>query len=206
MGTGLIHGAPGAAVHLCIDMQRLFSEAGPWPTPWMPRVLPVARRIAERHPARTLFTRFVPPHRPEDRPGMWRIYYERWRAATRAELDPALIGLMPELAALTPPAVTLDKPGYSAFTAPDLLPALTRLRATCLIVTGAETDMCVLASVMAAVDLGLRVIVVADGICSSSDQGHDFLVTLFRSRFGSQIEVAPCAEVLETWRPEAEGP
>jgi hypothetical protein len=23
------------AAHLCIDMQRLFSREGPWPTPWM---------------------------------------------------------------------------------------------------------------------------------------------------------------------------
>jgi hypothetical protein len=28
------------AVHLCIDMQRLFSADGIWPTPWMTRVLP----------------------------------------------------------------------------------------------------------------------------------------------------------------------
>jgi hypothetical protein len=30
------------SVHLCVDMQRIFSAEGPWPTPWMDRVLPVA--------------------------------------------------------------------------------------------------------------------------------------------------------------------
>ncbi|MEP9378265.1 cysteine hydrolase [Aquabacter sp. CN5-332] len=199
MGSGLTHGVPRHAVHLCVDMQRLFSPEGPWPTPWMPRVLPVVRRIAERHAARTIFTRFVPPERPEDMPGMWRIYYERWREATREIVDPALIGLMPELAALSPPAPTLDKLGYSAFTAPDLLPALRGLRAGCVIVTGAETDVCVLSSVMAAIDLGLRVIVVSDGVCSSSDQGHDFLITLFRERFSSQVETVMSEELLEAW-------
>ena len=34
-------------VHLCIDMQRLFSDEGPWATPWMTRVLPV---VAECRP------------------------------------------------------------------------------------------------------------------------------------------------------------
>ena len=45
------------AVHLCIDMQRLFTNEGPWPTPWMERVLPVVVAIVERAPARTVFTR-----------------------------------------------------------------------------------------------------------------------------------------------------
>ena len=26
------------SVHLCVDMQRIFSAEGPWPTPWMDRV------------------------------------------------------------------------------------------------------------------------------------------------------------------------
>jgi nicotinamidase-related amidase len=34
------------SVHLCVDMQRIFSAEGPWPTPWMDRVLPVAAALA----------------------------------------------------------------------------------------------------------------------------------------------------------------
>jgi hypothetical protein len=29
------------SIHLCVDMQWIFSADGPWPTPWMDRVLPV---------------------------------------------------------------------------------------------------------------------------------------------------------------------
>jgi nicotinamidase-related amidase len=47
------------SVHLCVDMQRIFSADGPWPTPWMDRVLPVAAALANRHPERTVFTRFI---------------------------------------------------------------------------------------------------------------------------------------------------
>jgi nicotinamidase-related amidase len=43
------------SVHLCVDMQRIFSAEGPWPTPWMDRVLPVAAALADRHPERTVF-------------------------------------------------------------------------------------------------------------------------------------------------------
>jgi nicotinamidase-related amidase len=41
------------SVHLCVDMQRIFSAEGPWPMPWMDRVLPVAAALANRHPERT---------------------------------------------------------------------------------------------------------------------------------------------------------
>jgi nicotinamidase-related amidase len=68
-----------------------------------------------------------------------------------------------------------------------------------LVVTGAETDMCVLATVLGAVDLGFRVVVVADALCSSSDQSHDALLGLYHDRFGQQIETAECDEVLDAW-------
>jgi nicotinamidase-related amidase len=73
----------GRSVHLCIDMQRVFSSEGPWPTSWMDRVLPVTAALAGRHPERTVFTRFIPPERAEQMPGMWQRYYTRWHAATR---------------------------------------------------------------------------------------------------------------------------
>ena len=50
-------------VHLCVDMQRIFSAEGPWPTPWLDRVLLVVAALANRHPERTVFTRFIPPER-----------------------------------------------------------------------------------------------------------------------------------------------
>ena len=67
-----------AARHLCIDMQRLFSSDGPWPTPWMTKVLPVVEALVERAPPRTIFTRFIPPKRAEDMPGIWQAYYRKW--------------------------------------------------------------------------------------------------------------------------------
>jgi nicotinamidase-related amidase len=45
------------------------------------------------------------------------------------------------------------------------------------VITGAETDVCVLSTVLNAVDLGFRVVIVEDALCSSSDVGHDALMT-----------------------------
>jgi nicotinamidase-related amidase len=187
------------AIHLCVDMQRLFSPEGPWPTPWMERVLPTVVRLAEHAPERTVFTRFIPPERAEDMPGTWRRYYERWDEATRARLDPRLLDLMPPLAELVPPATVIDKPVYSAFAGRKLQELLGARGCDTLIVTGSETDICVLATVIGAVDHGYRVVVVTDAVCSSSDEGHDMMLSLYRQRFSLQIETAESETILEHW-------
>jgi nicotinamidase-related amidase len=186
-------------VHLCIDMQRIFSSEGPWATPWMERVLPIVAEIAGRFPERTVFTRFITPRNPEDMPGMWRRYYERWRETTREHLDPRLLDLVPPLANLAPPATVIDKTRYSAFAEPGLFAHLRLREADGLIVTGSETDVCVLATVLGAVDLGYRVIVVRDAICSSSDEGHDAQLRVYHRRYSEQIETASAEEVLRRW-------
>jgi len=187
------------SVHLCVDMQRLFSTEGPWPTPWLDRTIPIITEIAERHPTRTIFTRFIPPTRPEDMPGHWRRYYERWRDVTRERLDPRLLELVSPLDRLVPPALVIDKPVYSPFHGWRLPAVLREWKADALVVTGAETDMCVLATVLGAVDHGYRVILVTDAVCSSSDEGHEALLTLYRQRFSEQIEVATAEEIFDAW-------
>jgi len=59
--------------------------------------------------------------------------------------------------------------------------------------------VCVLATVLDAVDLGFRTIVVEDALCSSFDEGHDALMTLYRNRFSEQIELMSQAQVSELW-------
>ena len=189
------------SLHLCVDMQRLFSPEGPWPTPWMDRVLPVITEIAQRHAPQTLFTRFIPPANPADMPGRWRHFFERWREVTRERLDPRFLDLVSPLDSLSPPALIVDKPVYSPF-AGWRLPAILRERdVDALVVTGAETDVCVLATVLGAVDQGYRVILVTDAVCSSSDAGHEALLTLYHQRFSEQIETATAEEVLSAWTP-----
>jgi nicotinamidase-related amidase len=189
-----------STVHLCLDMQRLFAAEGPWPTPWIDRVLPVVAELASHYPERTIFTRFIPPVRPGELPGMWRRYFSRWRETTREQLDPRLLELLPPLGRLCPPATVIDKTRYSAFTAPRLLELLQSRHADGLVISGSETDVCVLATVLSAVDLGYRVILVRDAICSSSDEGHDALMKLYHSRYSEQIETADATTVLSRWQ------
>jgi nicotinamidase-related amidase len=197
--TKLRGGLTARSVHLCIDMQRLFAPGGPWPTAWLVRTLPRIAAVAAARPAQTVFTRFIPPVDPDDLPGTWRGYYERWRNVTLRHLDPAFLAVLPELTSAAPAAPQFDKAGYSAFTAAGLEDHLRQREADAIVVTGAETDVCVLATVLGAVDRGIRVVVVSDAVCSSSDEGHDALVDLFTRRYSEQVEVADTATVLAAW-------
>jgi nicotinamidase-related amidase len=181
-------------------MQGIFAEDTPWHTPWMKRVLPVVAAIVRHHPPRTVFTRFMPPAEPADRTGAWRRYFERWPEMTTRRIDPRLLELVEPLGQFVPPAHVLDKPYFSPFHATPLAATLREQRCDTLIVSGAETDMCVLAAVLDAVDLGLRVILPVDAVCSSSDAMHDALLSLYRGRFSIQIETAPTEEILDSWR------
>lgn len=186
-------------VHLCIDMQNLFAEDTPWHTPWMNRVLPVVSRIAERHPERTVFTRFIPPRNADEMPGSWRRFYARWAELTLDRIDRRLLELVPQLAPLAPPAAVVDKRVYSPFAETALPRLLAERRCDSLVITGAETDVCVLGTVLDAVDRGYRVVLAEDALCSSSDRTHDALMTLYRTRFAEQIETADSGMILSAW-------
>ena len=202
MEHGLQHGAlDPEALHLCIDMQDLFGPASPWAVPWMENVLPTVADLAAAHPERTVFTRFVPPRRLGDAVGAWLGYYAHWSQMLRDNLDPDRLGLRAPLRDLVPPARLFERPVYSPWGDGRLHATLREDRVSTLIMTGGETDICVLASVMGAVDHGYWVVVVADGVCSSTDAGHDAAMTFYLGRLGHQIEVASAAEVAQAWCP-----
>lgn len=180
--------------HLCIDMQRMFAEPTEWHTPWMERVLPMVVSLVELDPSRTIFTRFIPPQSPDDTTGSWRRYYQRWASMTGDRLHPDLIDIVPELRSFVPPAQIEDKSVMSAWAGP-LHAKLNAAGIDTLIISGAETEVCVLATVMGAIDRGYRVIIVSDAVCSGADSTHDAMLSIYGSRFGMQVETVTTAEL-----------
>jgi nicotinamidase-related amidase len=199
-GNGLHYGALGKnCLHVCVDMQRMFAEQTDWHAPWMGRVTPVVRRLVEHRPERTIFTRFIPSEHPGEGQGTWKRYYERWASMTIERLGRQGLELVPELAPFVPPAEIIDKLVYSPWVEDKLQCRLQDRGIDTLVVTGGETDVCVLATVLGAVDRGYRIVVATDGLCSSSDQTHDASLTLYHSRFGQQVETATSEQILSNW-------
>ena len=130
---------------------------------------------------------------------MWRHYYERWASMTIDQIGPDMIGLVPDLMKFVPPAK------YSTNTCIRRGPEATcnyaaaRRRIDTLVITGGETDVCVLATMLGAIDWGFRVILVTDALCSSADETHDAMMNIYLNRFGEQVETVTTETLLESW-------
>ena len=175
--------------HICVDMQRMFAEDTPWHVPWMNTVLPQVGEVVDRFAERTIFTRFMPPARADDSPGMWRDYYRKWWMMTGEHMPREMADVMPALKTYVPPARCFDKTAYSPWLDGRLHAILTGEEVKTLIVSGGETDVCVLATVLGAIDLGYQTILLKDAVCSGADETHDASLDLLSSRFSVQLEV-----------------
>lgn len=200
--AGLRFGPIGRrAVHVAIDMQQVFAEGSEWATPATLVIAPRVARIAAHAPGRTIFTRFLSPNAAREAPGQWQVFYRRWASVLAGNNDPGIFDLLPVLRPFVPPARVVDKFTHSAYEAQGFQPALDALGADTIILTGVETDVCVLATAMTAIDRGLRTILVSDAIASASAEGHASAMTAIYPRFDQQIEVIDTATLLEAWMP-----
>jgi hypothetical protein len=113
---------------------------------------------------RTAFTRFIPAVNPEAEAGQWQDYYRRWQTMTLERIAPALLGRWPSS---LPSAEAASRYPHHH---------------------GGETDVCVIATVLGAGDLGYRVLVVRGALCSVSDVTHDAALRIYDERFNQQVE------------------
>lgn len=185
--------------HLCVDVQNMFERDTDWHTPWLARVLPAIEALVAREPAATIFTRFIPPARAEDERGTWRDYYARWPAMVTSRLPPEMLEVVPSLARHMPPAGHFDKNRYSPWLFGNLDATLRARGVDTLLISGGETDVCVMATVLGAVDLGYRTILATDAVLGSADQTHDAALTVISSRFGQQLTACSTQELLDNW-------
>ncbi|MFZ5672577.1 MAG: cysteine hydrolase family protein [Pseudomonadota bacterium] len=184
-------------VHVCVDMQRLFAADTPWASGAVAKALPAAREITAAKPGLTIFTCFLCPSDPRGATGQWRRLYANCPEMTR--LDPRLYSIVPELLEVSrDPAIT-QRHVFSVFAAAQFQKELVERSANTLVFTGIETDVCVLASVLSAVDGGYRVVVVEEGVASSNETGHRAALEGILPRFDQQIELVGVDELLGAW-------
>jgi nicotinamidase-related amidase len=202
--TGLRFGNLNPPIlHLCIDMQRLFAEPTQWYVPDLATILPTVEQLADYLPGGTIFTKFITAKNPEGQVGRWHEYYQRWSSMTLSEIEPALLNLVPALEHYAEDSVVIDKYVFNAFENPKLDDEIRHRNTRTLIFSGVETDMCVLATVLAAVDRGYRCIIMVDGVASSDPDGHNAVIEAVFPRFNQHIETATLREILDAWRVNA---
>jgi len=187
-------------LHVVIDMQRLFAEDTEWGTPAIGTILPNVLKICQARPAETVFARFVVPQTADDACGSWKTYYRRWSSVTLDVLDVAMLDLVAPLAALADETSIIDKATYSIFGSAGFPERLKAAGIDTLIFSGAETDVCVYASVLDAVDAGYRVILAADALASSDEAAHTVVLNTLVPRLSEQIEVLSTQAILRIWQ------
>jgi nicotinamidase-related amidase len=185
------------AVHLCIDMQRLFAQDSPWASGAVQAALPAAREVCRWKPRVTVFTQFLCPDDPAAIGGQWAAFYASCPAMTR--LDRRLFDIVPELKSVAVEAHVISRFVFSAFQGSELQTLLGHRCTDTLVFSGIETDVCVLATALRAIDLGYRVVVVEEAVASSNAAGHTAAMAGIFPRFDQQVEVVGVSDLLSGW-------
>jgi len=178
-------------------MQEVFATNKQWGFFGIYDIVPAISRLAQAKPQNTLWTRFISAHSAEEAKGSWAALYRLWPQATLAA--GAQIDILSDLLPLVDPAFVFDKSTYSSFGNPRLIAELKRRRADTLILSGVETDVCVLATLMDAVDLGYFVILPIDALTSSDGESHRQILDIIPRRLKSQVSRATVDEIVEQW-------
>lgn len=192
---------PSSALHLVVDMQEMFRSHPDWGAESLTRIIPAIQRLLRARPDSAYFSRFIPAQNPDHAIGAWQRYYRRWSSVT---LDNLAAGQVDVVQELRPWAKRVaDKIGYSAMANPGLRQAAISHCDQCLILSGVETDVCVLATAMEAIDAGLRVILATDALASSSQKCHVQALDILHDRFDEQVELGTVDQILAAWRRDA---
>jgi biuret amidohydrolase len=169
---------PGRTALVVIDMQRGFLDPGEaMEVPPAREIVPVIQRLLDVFRAKRLpvvFTEFVysqsvpvlvgslhPEHRPAP-PGAPRGFGRPSSACLEGTASAETVADL----APRPDEMVVRKRGYDAFSGTLLDGALRARNVTSLVVTGTMTDICVLATVTAALHRQYRVTLVEDGVAT----------------------------------------
>ena len=175
-----------------IDMQKFFitDKNSPWhDTDFLKLVPNIKTLIKTIDPERTIFTMFQPPVDWQTENGSWRTYYYYNQKVTTEVLGTAALDIIDDFMdeVGNPATMLTPKKTASAFASPHYMAALDKADPLFLVVCGIETDYCVLATVIDALNKGYYVIIPKDACASSKKEvGQNNAIGIFE-RFPEQI-------------------
>jgi nicotinamidase-related amidase len=176
-------------VLVVLDLQKVVGRSGQWELPGLTAILPRVLDLLHEFGSASVLTQ----HRLDARaPGRWSRFAERW---AHLDDDPTAWELLDEIARAVPHgASVVQKFTYSAFELPEVQMRLTGDDPE-LVLVGCETDCCVAATMFAAVDAGVGVVLATDAIAGPDSAGHDAMLRTAR-RLPEQVRLATAAQLL----------
>ncbi len=171
---------------LVIDMQNVYAKDAAWATPGFAAALDNILLLCQRYKER-IFTRHLPFLDP---PGRWRQYNH---FARKINEDKEAQLLVSELRAVE--HQLFDKYTYSALASGALKDYLLAKDFDEILICGVQTEFCVLATLLEAVDLGLPVTLVADACAGSLPIFNAAIISLVK-RMPEQAEIKYTQELI----------
>ena len=202
---------PGRTALVVVDMQRGFLDPGEaMEVPPAREIVPVIQRLLDVFRAKRLpvvFTEFVysqsvpvlvgslhPEHRPAP-PGAPRGF---GRPSSSCLEGTANAETVPDLAP-RPDEMVVRKRGYDAFSGTLLDGALRARNVTSLVVTGTMTDICVLATVTAALHRQYRVTLVEDGVATLWPEIQRAALDIIGRAYGRVVTAKEVIDQISGW-------
>lgn len=164
-------------------------------------VLPKVEQLCGTHGIETLFTQFITAKNAEEQKerGQWQAYYRHWEHLTQDKAGKEILRIHLRLARFATADRVFGKDGYSAFSSADFTERIRNINPSALIFTGVETQACVLATVLSAVDLGYKCVVAIDAVAASKQESHHACIQHVLSRFPGQIELDNVNSIGQRW-------
>lgn len=144
---------------LVIDMQNVYGDGGQWCCPGVPAATEKILTLLNSEKVSAsdvIFTRFLAPQDPV---GVWQQYNVE---NEEVNTDPYSNAMMESFAPYLQRYPLLTKSTYSSLEIPEVAEAAKK--ADRVVVTGVVAECCVLATVMALIDMGASVIYLTDGV------------------------------------------
>lgn len=181
----------GGDLLLVIDMQKVYLKGGAWEClDTEVAAANIIKVIDSGVCDRVVLTKFIEPSDPR---GVWKDYNEKY---AEINADPVNAELIDELVPYAGRFPVYEKSFYSAFADPVL--AEVCRSADRLIICGVVAECCVLATVMGAMDAGVKVIYLTDAVSGFTPQKEQAVLTVMSGEIPLHIETMSTDEYISS--------
>lgn len=167
---------------LVIDMQNVYLPGEEWACPKMNSALEnIISVIGSGVADQVVFTKFEAPAKPE---GCWKAYNQEYCDINESGYLNQLVESLGSVAEQYP---VYEKSTYSSMRIPELRKMMKEYDR--LVLTGVVAECCVLATMMEAIDDGIKVIYLEDCIAGQSEENESMIRKIAESFSSMHVQV-----------------